>query len=156
MFVFNHYNLRLRILKVKQVEYEDAKLLSTSLKWRFLLESFFTLIHTPPGVAVIIPNVQLGTLIEGFNLIGKAFDVSFNAYVCFFMLFRLHILRRIFFHYSQWNKHGVERICMLNGFEPSFAFAIKSTLKRDSIKVLTITLAMSIAVFGFAVRDLEK
>ena len=72
------------------------------------------------------------------------------------MLGRFYIMLRLFDHYTYWSSERALRVSKINGFKADYSFALKAYLKVRPFTVLFVSMAVSIAVFGYAVIQVEK
>jgi len=72
------------------------------------------------------------------------------------MLGRIYITVRLFNHYTYWTSERAMRVCKMNGFKADYSFAIKAYLKISPFKVLSLLMVVSVIIFGYAVRQMEK
>ena len=145
-FIFQHYKLELEILKSRKIIYQGTSMLKSSLFPRYFIESVYNWVHCPPYLDSHFTSEQLGI----------KFDLSVNAYLSVIMLGRLYIFFRLFDHYTFWTGERAIRVCRINGFLPDSKFAIKAYLRYKSVLVLTLSLGLSILLFGFALRTFER
>lgn len=145
-FIFFHYKLELEILKSRKVIYQGTSMLRSSLFPKYFVETAFNWIHCPPFLDSHFKYEEFGII----------FDLSVDAYMSVIMLGRLYIFFRLFDHYTFWTGERSTRVCRINGFLPDSKFAIKAYLKYKSVLVLTLSLGLSIFLFGFALRTFER
>lgn len=145
-FIFYHYKLELEILKSRKIVYQGTSMLRSSLFSKYFVESVFNWIHCPPFLDSHFSYEEFGI----------KFDLSLDAYMSVIMLGRLYIFFRLFDHYTFWTGERATRVCRINGFLPDSKFAIKAYLKYKSVLVLTLSLGLSIFLFGFALRTFER
>ena len=107
-----HYIFQLKILKAKNIVYQTTSLYNSGLMLKLTIEFIFSLLHTPPGIDVVIENHQLGKDRIPFSshFQGNRFWVSINAYIAAIMLLRLYVLFRLFDHFTFWTGHRAARV----------------------------------------------
>lgn len=145
-FIFNHYRLRIEILKSLRLIYKGTTFFDSNLFKYFLFESFFCWIHMPPGVDIDVP----------MDFLGNNYSISLDALISVVMLGRFYIFLRLFDHYTIWTSERALRVCRLMGFQPDTIFAVKALLKYKAIFMVSLSIGISTFFFALLVRTFER
>jgi len=145
-FVFNHYRLRIKILKSLRIIYKGTSFFDSHLFKYYLIESLFCWVHMPPGF-----DVDLSMLPFGNN-----YMLTLDALISVLMLGRLYIFLRLFDHYTFWTSERAVRVCRFMGFQPDTKFALKALVKYKAIFMVSLSIGISTFVFGLMVRTFER
>lgn len=111
-----------------------------------ILEMALCLVHSPPGVNLVMPCYQGSVLIY----------YSLDMFCTFFTLARVYLFWRYFAKYSPWtNNEKAETICKECLCEGGISFAIKCELKERPYTIIMVAIGLSIVIFGYAMRAAE-
>ncbi|CAG9314997.1 unnamed protein product [Blepharisma stoltei] len=111
-----------------------------------LVELVVCAIHWPPGSDYSIEFQQLnGVLIQ-----------SMDSICACWMLIRVYLVFRLFYHYSTWSSKKSQAICSVYGCDASILFSIKSLLKDRPYFLLGFSMITNLVVFGLAIRIFER
>ena len=145
-FIYTHYKLKTEILKSLRIIYQCTNFWDSNLVKYYVLESLFCWIHCPPGLDFDVSMVWMG----------DKHHLSLNSLVQVVMLGRFYIFMRLFDHYTFWTSERAVRVCRLMGFQPDTLFAVKALLKYKAILMVSLSLGISTALFGYLVRTFER
>ena len=145
-FVYNHYKLKIEILKALRIIYQGTSFWDSNLTKYYILESLFCWIHSPPGL-----NFDVST-----KPLGNTYDISINAIISVIMLGRLFIFLRLFDHYTFWTSERAVRVCRLMGFTPDTKFAVKALLKYKAILMVSLSIGLSTFFFALIIQVFER
>ena len=76
-------------------------------------------------------------------------------FLTFITLLRFYLMWRLFAKYSAWNNDKAEKVCMECHCQSGTGFAIKCELKERPYTIIFCAIALSIFIFGFAMRAAE-
>lgn len=83
------------------------------------------------------------------------FSYTWNDILLSFSFLRIYILIRYSLVASEFMSPRSKRICAINGCEANLMFAMKSIMKKRPYLTITISLAVTIIVFGYQLKIFE-
>ena len=121
-------------------------LTSTGLMNKLVIEVIVCLLHSPPGINMVlfVPNSKF------------LIPYSLDTFLTFFPLMRVFLLYRVFTGSSFWADERSERVCReICHTEGGTLFTLKCEMKERPFTITLFMLIILIFVFGFDIRSAE-
>lgn len=144
-----HYNLILKIKKMKMVLGPEAGLKSSGLlKW-LLLEVFINGWHMPP-------RLDGWVLLEDRNPdLPQRAVMTETIIIIILLFFRSYHIIKLIANHSRFNRYDCEKICLSQNTTGDLFFAIKAEFQTNPFLLVTVIMITSIFVFGYTLRNVE-
>eukprot|EP01016_Furgasonia_blochmanni_P037948 TRINITY_DN4528_c0_g3_i5.p1 TRINITY_DN4528_c0_g3~~TRINITY_DN4528_c0_g3_i5.p1 ORF type:complete len:399 (-),score=52.63 TRINITY_DN4528_c0_g3_i5:419-1615(-) len=139
----------LQFKKSKNIIAKKENLKTTGMYKRVLLELFMFLPHPSPFLDGVTFQMRS-------DYLKKYYTQTVNEIMTLFMLMRIIVIIRAMLMRSVYYSTSSQRVCMMYGTEPSYLFVIKSLFKDRPIMIITVSMAMSLPFFAFALRICER
>ena len=145
--LIRHHYFKFTIKREKQSTSEigSSFLKSSNIYWTYL-EIIVNSLICPPGL-----DYQFN-----FSQLHGVLKLSLVAIMSDLMLLRCYIIVRAVRHFSKWGNMESEEICDNAGCEASHRFMLKAMFKEKPYLILVSSMSLSIIIFGFAVRTIER